>query len=252
MKRLALVAMLFLLHGIDAAAQDALVETIARVKPSVVGIGTFAPLRRPPAVLLGTGFAVGDGLLVATNHHVVDIEPESDERTDLVVFIGKGREVEYRPAAIVAADPEHDLAVLKIAGPALPAMSLASDEVVAEGSAIAFTGFPIGAVLGLHPVTHRGIVSAITPIAVPAGSTRELSVKRLLALRDPFDVLQLDATAYPGNSGSPVYRAESGVVVGVINQVLVKGSKENVLKDPSAITYAIPARYLATLLEQAR
>lgn len=245
-------ALVLLCFAVSAVATEPLVETIARVKPSIVGVGTYAALNRPPAVLLGTGFAVGNGNLVATNHHVVEVEATAGEGGELVVFIGEGRDVEYRAAEIVASDPRHDLALLEFAGKALPTLTLAQDGAVAEGSAIAFTGFPIGAVLGLHPVTHRGIVSALTPIAIPAASTRELSVQRIAALRDPFDVLQLDATAYPGNSGSPVYRADTGVVVGVINQVLVKGAKENALRDPSAITYAIPVAYLEELLRQPR
>ena len=71
-------------------------------------------------------------------------------------------------------------------------------------------------------------------------------------LRDPYDVFQLDATAYSGNSGSPLYDPETGEVVGVINKVFVKESKEAVLEKPSGITYAIPVRYVKELLRDAR
>jgi S1-C subfamily serine protease len=57
--------------------------------------------------------------------------------------------------------------------------------------------------------------------------------------------------AYPGNSGSPLYDGHTGEVIGVINAVFVKSTKENALKDPSGITYAIPAKYVRELLEQA-
>ena len=60
--------------------------------------------------------------------------------------------------------------------------------------------------------------------------------------------MQLDATAYPGNSGSPLYDPASGKVVGVLNMVLVKESRENVLSQPSGITYAIPVQPLIELL----
>ncbi|MFN4063813.1 MAG: trypsin-like peptidase domain-containing protein, partial [Parazoarcus communis] len=63
-----------------------------------------------------------------------------------------------------------------------------------------------------------------------------------------FRVYQLDATAYPGNSGSPVFDPETGEVVGVINMVFVKGTKENILSDPSGISYAIPVEHLSNLL----
>ena len=65
-------------------------------------------------------------------------------------------------------------------------------------------------------------------------------------------MLQLDATAYPGNSGSPVYDPETGDVIGIINMVLVKGTKESALSQPSGITYAVPSRHLQGLLDKAR
>jgi S1-C subfamily serine protease len=49
----------------------ALPDTIAKVKSSVVAIGTFQKTRRPPSVFRGTGFVIGDGLYVATNAHVL-------------------------------------------------------------------------------------------------------------------------------------------------------------------------------------
>jgi len=63
-------------------------------------------------------------------------------------------------------------------------------------------------------------------------------------------VFQLDATAYPGNSGSPLYAPDTGEVVGVVNMVFVKGTKEAALTQPSGISYAIPSRYLIELLRQ--
>jgi S1-C subfamily serine protease len=121
---------------------------------------------------------------------------------------------------------------------------------VREGQSIAFTGFPIGIVLGLFPVTHKGIISAISPIAIPMMKSRHLNSKVLKRLRHPFGVFQIDATAYPGNSGSPVYSIETGNVIGIINKVFVKESKENILSKPSGITYAIPIKYLLELLHK--
>ncbi len=74
----------------------------------------------------------------------------------------------------------------------------------------------------------------------------------MVLLRDPYQVFQLDATAYPGNSGSPLLSLSDGAVIGVINKVLVKRTRENVLKDPSNITYAVPARHLRRLLAKLR
>jgi S1-C subfamily serine protease len=116
---------------------------------------------------------------------------------------------------------------------------------------VLFTGFPIGNVLGPFPATHRGMVAAITPIAIPPAHSSQLDPRLIRQLADkPFPVFQLDATAYPGNSGSPVYAADSGEVIGIVNMVFVKGSKESALTQPSGITYAIPSRHLVELMKQ--
>lgn len=236
----------------SVGAEATLATTVARIKPSIVGIGTYSAVNRPPARLLGSGFVVGDGHHAATNLHVVSLQLDAARKEQLVVFVGRGRSASYRPAMIAATSENHDLAVLRFEGPALPALTLADTVPPPEGTAVAFTGFPIGAVLGLYPVTHQGIVSALTPLATPAGSANQLSAEKIASLRDPYDVIQLDATAYPGNSGSPVYEQDSGRVVGIINQVFVKGRKEDILRDPSAITYAVPVHFLATLLKQGK
>ena len=129
-------------------------------------------------------------------------------------------------------------------------MQLANGSTVREGEEVAVTGFPIGMVLGLYPVTHRGIVAAITPIVIPAISSRSLTAIQIKRMRNPFVVYQLDIVAYPGNSGSPVYNVETGDVIGVVNSVFVKGTKESVLEKPSGISYAIPVKYVHDLLKK--
>ena len=150
----------------------------------------------------------------------------------------------------VAQDQEHDLALLRLKnGDPLPSLRLA-DRAAIEGQEVALMGFPLGTVLGLFPVTHRGMVSVITPIIIPGANANELDAKAIKNLRKPFEVYQLDATAYPGNSGSPVFDATTGDVLGIVNMVFVKGSKEKAITDPSGISYAIPAQYIKRLLER--
>lgn len=237
-----------LLIVVVAPARADLPATVARIKPSIVAVGTYEPTRSPAFRFLGTGFAVDDGLTIATNAHVVPDVLEADRRESLAVAIPLGDRVNIRSAEKLRSDPAHDLATLRIVGPALPALSLEEAD-VPEGQSVAFTGFPIGSALGLKPATHRGIVAAITPISIPRGNARELNARQIRSLgSDPFSVYQLDATAYPGNSGSPLFDPDSGAVVGVLNMVFVKETKENVLSKPSGISYAIPARYLNRLL----
>jgi S1-C subfamily serine protease len=81
-------------------------------------------------------------------------------------------------------------------------------------------------------------------------ASRQLNVTMLKKLETPYDVFQLDATAYPGNSGSPLYDIDSGKVIGIINKVFVQGSKENAISNPSGISYAIPSEHIKQLLNQ--
>jgi serine protease Do len=226
-------------------------DTILKIKPSVVAVGTVLDTRRPPSKFRGTGFVVGNGNLIITNAHVVPDELDMVEKEHLVVFVEGDRRQYSRKAKIVKLDKQHDLALLKIEGTALPAMIIADSKSVMEGKTYAFTGFPIGTVLGHYPVTHQGIVSAITPIVIPAQKSGDLSIETIKRLRSPYNVFQLDAIAYPGNSGSPLYDPATGQVVGVVNSVFVKETKEAVLEKPSGITYAIPAKYVDALVDQA-
>lgn len=224
-------------------------ETIERVKPSIVAIGTFQKTQSPQFAFRGTGFVIGDGNMIATNAHVLP-DGSTAGGAELAVLLRSAQgEPAIRRARVTAKASERDLAVIRFDGPPLPALKLVDSSAVREGDSIAFTGFPIGGALGFSPVTHHGIVSAITPIAIPGGNSKQLNETVIQRLKSgAFNIFQLDATAYPGNSGSPVYHANSGEVIGIINMVFVKGSKESALSQPSGISYAIPANHLKSLL----
>ena len=244
-----LAAVWALFPSLPALADNA-ISTIERVKGSVVAIGTFERTRAPAFQFRATGFAVGDGSLIATNAHALPITLDSERRETLVVLIpASGREPQVREARELAVDTGTDLAVLKINGAPLPALKLGGLDSVREGQNVLFTGFPIGSVLGVFAATHRGMVAAITPIVIPPPVAAQLDPRVLRRLTTgSFPVLQLDATAYPGNSGSPVYDPDSGEVLGIMNKVFVQGTKETALTQPSGITYAIPAIHLQALL----
>ncbi len=94
------------------------------------------------------------------------------------------------------------------------------------------------------------MVSAITPVALPQATSRSLDAALVKRLRgERFAIFQLDGTAYPGNSGSPMFDVDTGEVVAIINMVFVKGGKETALTAPSGITYAIPSLYLGRLID---
>jgi S1-C subfamily serine protease len=231
-----------ILHAGDLAT------LLPQIKPSVVAIGIYNPTAAPRLKLIGSGFAVAPGNKIATNYHVVEKSLDANKNESYVVLSGHGTQPSMHRILKTTSSREHDLAVLTIDAK-LPFLSLADKTLIAEGTEIAFTGYPITGVLGLFPATHRGIISAVTPIAIPADHSTAINPRTLRQLQQPYMVYQLDATAYPGNSGSAVYRQSDGKVVAVINMVLVKSSREAVLSDPSGISFAIPVTHLQQLLE---
>jgi len=225
-------------------------EIIARIKPSVVLVGTFNPLANPRFAFRGTGFAVADGTRIATNAHVLP-EPGAEQESQLVVQVKQpSGSWEIRKVQDVRLERSHDLAILDIGAPALQPLPLKT-ELPQEGTEVLFIGFPIGGALGFSHVSHRGMISAITPVALPAPSSNSLNARNLSQLRSgAFNILQMDAVAYPGNSGGPVLDARTGEVLGVINMVLIKNTKESVLAQPSGISYAIPIENVARILQR--
>lgn len=265
----------------SAPARAGLPEVVARQKPGVVAIGTYSPLTSPRFQFRGTGFAVGDGLTLITNVHVLPGHeprplaapapapnpPPDDTGRPTAPLADSGRlppqlslyvpgthkgsqdPGDIRPLRVVALDPEHDIAVLRCDGAPLPTLKLAEPTLPREGQAVALIGFPIGSALGFSHVTHAGIVSAVTPIVLPQATASQLSAAAVARVRQgPFEILQLDAIAYPGNSGGPLLDAETGEVLGVMNMVFVRGSRESALSAPTGISYAVPVRWVHALL----
>jgi serine protease Do len=245
------------LAPMGALARADLPGLIASARPSVLPVGTFSPTDSPRFGFRGTGFVVGDGTLVATNFHVLPpgadtAEPGSGPQ--LMVLTGRsGDMASGRRARVVGADRVRDLTLLRIDGPALPALPLAEPGNAREGAEVALMGYPIGGTLGFAMVTHRGIVASITTAALPAPTASNLDPRALLRLREGnFELLQLDATAYPGNSGGPVFDTATGRVIGLVNMVLVKAGRESALSAPTGISYAVPVAALRALMAELR
>lgn len=238
----------FMLSAHSHAELSSLPATLVKIKPGVVAVGSFMAKRNPRAQVLGTGFAIGNGSIIVTNAHVIPSSLDVEHREEIAVFYRQGNEDKALAVKLIALDNDHDVAILKLVDSKLPALKLGNASVVREGQLYAFTGYPMGMVLGLYPVTHRAMVSAISPNAIPMMIPKNISPKLVKRLQSPYDVFQLDATAYPGNSGSPLYDIETGEVMGIVNKVFVQESKESVLSKPSGISYAIPVSHIQKLL----
>jgi S1-C subfamily serine protease len=239
---------------------DELPDLVERAKPSVVLLGTFGVLDSPRFTFRGTGFVVGSGNHVITSAHVLpdasaefshELKGQKSDRFLALKTITREGQWVLREVSVEALDVLHDLALLRFKGPPSPALKVAGNGAAREGTAIALIGFPLGGVLGYSHVTHRGILAARTAIAPPASGPQGLNARTLLQIRQgAFEILQLDAIAYPGNSGGPVFDIASGEVIGVVSMVLVKGTKESAMSIPTGITYAIPSPWITQLIGQ--
>lgn len=161
---------------------------------------------------LGTGFVVRADGWIATNLHVIVGGPHvkvtlRDLRGD--------RELEV--LEVLAASPEHDLALLRVQAHGLPVVSLGDSDAMRPGDSVVAIGNP----LGLEDTVSNGLVSARRTL--DAG----------------VEVLQISAPIAPGSSGGPIFN-DRGEVIGVATAVLEQGQNLN---------FGMPARYLVPMMK---
>lgn len=236
-------------RDVFAYPQSALSALVSSAKPSVFAVGVYSRLQKPAFRFVGTCFAVSGERFVTCAHVAQVLDPGAKEILAIAVPEAAGiRIVELR---VIASNRETDLALMRPVGAPAPqprALSL-SAEVPSEGSDVLLIGYPIGNALGLNAASHRGLVAAVVPMAMPMPTTTGLEARNVQALRHaPIEILQLDATAYPGNSGGPVLDIATGLVVAVVSLALVKGTRESAISSPSGISYAVPVTHLSELL----
>ncbi|WP_343629127.1 serine protease [Roseateles sp.] len=234
---------------------NTLPDLIDRSRSAVVAVGTFSATDNPRFGFRGTGFVVGDGRQIVTCAHVVPSPLEKDLMITVPASGNTSGQPQLRAVKLVRRDVMHDLAVLELieGKPLTEVLSLATVEegkpTVREGTAVALMGYPIGTQLGVTMATHRGVVAALTTAAMPAPNSNSLDPRAVRQLREgPVEFLQLDITAYPGNSGGPLLDIRTGKVVGVVNMVVLKGTRESALTAPSGISYAVPVKYVMGVL----
>lgn len=136
-----------------------------------------------------------DGLIVTNNHVVPGDEAE--------VLLPDGRTL---PGRIVARDPDHDLAALRVEATLTP-VAVADSNKLRAGEMV----FAIGNPWGIRGSVSAGIVFGVAPAG---GAAMEDGVPMR-------DVIRADIQLAPGNSGGPLADAR-GRVVG-INSMIAGG-----------------------------
>ncbi|MFH1575365.1 MAG: trypsin-like peptidase domain-containing protein [Candidatus Nealsonbacteria bacterium] len=144
----------------------------------------------------GSGFIVNPSGIILTNRHVVN-----DPSAEYIVIVD---EDEKYPAKILARDPIHDVAILRIDKKNLPIIELGNS----SGLELGQTAIAIGNALGTFRNTVSvGVVSGLAR-EISAGDTTNNTVTKLRGL------VQTDAAINPGNSGGPLIDVK-GKVIGI-------------------------------------
>ncbi|MFL2545761.1 MAG: S1C family serine protease [Candidatus Rariloculaceae bacterium] len=168
---------------------------------------------------LGSGVVISqDGYLV-TNWHVIR---DADE---IYVQLADGRAVQ---PIFVGADPETELALLRIDLPDLPSIALGRSDTLQIGDVV----LAIGNSFGLSQTVTQGIVSA---------TDRGLGV----ATFESF--IQTDAAINIGNSGGALVNTR-GELVGINTAVLGAAQREQVV--PAGVGFAIPVNLVRGVMSE--
>jgi Do/DeqQ family serine protease len=212
---------------------------VQRAMPSVVNIFTSKEIRQPRHPLLndpifrrffgeqlpdeaqrasslGSGVIVSTSGYVLTNHHVVEAADEIE------VALADGKKL---LAKVVGNDPETDLAVLRISGDNLPAITFGSAENARVGDVVLAIGNPFG----VGQTVTSGIVSAL-------GRTG-------LGINTFENFIQTDAAINPGNSGGALIDAQ-GNLIGINTAIFSRSGGS------MGIGFAIPVSTAKMVLDQ--
>jgi trypsin-like peptidase len=172
-------------------------------------------------VATGSGFIVSPDGWVVTNHHVITGEKfvvtVRDQKVEVsisvdrieVVLPARSPTQPARPytATVYAADPDLDIALLRIVDTDLPYVGLGDSDVVEPGEQIQAVGYPFGAKLE--------IAKTETSDAVPNPTVSSGTISALRAdMSGERRYIQVSAVLNPGNSGGPVVDAD-GYAIGV-------------------------------------
>jgi len=214
-------------------------EAARKAMPAVVNIFTSQEVKRPrhplqddpvfryffgdpsdPSVQrregLGSGVIVSETGYVLTNHHVIEAVDQIE------VALADSRKISAR---VVGADPETDLAVLKIEVQDAPSITFARSDRLKVGDVVLAIGNPFG----VGQTVTLGIVSGLG--------------RSHLGIATFENFIQTDAAINPGNSGGALVDAQ-GNLVGINTAILSQTGTA------AGISYAIPVSIARKVMEQ--
>lgn len=182
----------------------------------------FVPFEQPPRGPesrlqrgQGSGFVISSDGHIVTNNHVIE------NADTITVTFTDGRTYS---AELVGADPQTDLAVLRVDATDLTPLKLGDSDELRVGAFVVAAGSPFG----LDSTITTGIVSA-------TGRSR-------MGIAQYEEFIQTDAAINPGNSGGPLVNLR-GEVVGVNSAILTRSGGNN------GIGFAIPINMVKSITQ---
>lgn len=180
----------------------------------------FNPYGRPPIpqpqLSQGSGFLISSDGHIMTNAHVV----KGADKIEVTLNDGQ-----VLPATLVGADPQTDIALIKIEGKDYPFLSLGNSDDLEIGEWVAAIGNPFQ----LSASLTVGVVSA--------------KGRQGLKIADYEDFIQTDAAINPGNSGGPLLTL-NGDVIGINTAIFSRSGGY------MGIGFAIPSNMAKAVMDQ--
>jgi len=172
----------------------------------------------------GSGTVIDRKGHIVTNYHVV----EGAQVIDVTLFDGK--EYQNYDAQLVGADPETDIAVLKIDAPSKSLFPVNFGN--SAGLKVGQRVFAIGNPFGLEHTLSTGIISSLKR-SLPARSTR----------RTLKSIIQIDASINPGSSGGPLLDSAARMIG--MNTAIASKTGES-----AGVGFAIPVDTIGRIAAQ--
>ncbi len=205
----------------NATALNTLRESVAaKVKPSIVEV----------YVTLTNGAAIGSGVIVDSRGYIVTNNHVVSGALSIQAVLSNGTK---EAAQLAGADPNYDLAVLKIAVPqgGLTVATLGNSAQLQVGQEVLVIGNP----LGITQTVTNGIVSAL-----------KRSVSEGQGAPTIQNAIQTDAPINPGNSGGALVDLQ-GNVVGIPTLSAIDPEFNT---PANGVGFAIPINRVKTILPQ--
>jgi len=215
--------------------QEGISQVLSSVRPSIVGISRTSTAQRPEPTGLSyidpyndNGDVYGSGVIIDQSGLVLTSFQTVGKATSVHVSLFGSRNRTY-PANVVGADPNTDIAVLKIlSNERFQPVILGNSDLTEVGDIV----FAVGSPFGFSRTATMGIISS---------NRRKVNIE---GIRYP-DLIQIDASVNQGNNGGPLVNIK-GEVIGINMAYYMPHSQY------SGIGFAVPINDVITFVQSIR